>query len=66
VVGGVKLITHLYLVPRLKMCTEIYPFPKYVFMAWRIIRHRDNFCLLLYGILHTGVAVLNSIQIVYD
>jgi hypothetical protein len=31
---GVKLTTHLYLVPRSIMCGAVPPLPQYVFMAW--------------------------------
>jgi hypothetical protein len=49
---GMKLTTHLYLVPKLSMCVDLYLQPPYVFMAWcngclhgveKIVKHRDNF-----------------------
>jgi hypothetical protein len=45
---GVKLTTHINLVPRSRMRGAIPPFPQYVFMAWCLVKHRDNFtfCLL--------------------
>jgi len=33
---GVKLTTHLHLVPRLRMCQAIHPFP-HVFMVWCLV-----------------------------
>jgi len=50
-----KLTTHLHLVPRLRMCGAIPLLPQcifmawclisngYIFMAWYIVKHRDNF-----------------------
>jgi hypothetical protein len=38
-----KLATHLHLVPRLRMRGAIPPLPHYVFMAWFLVKHRDNF-----------------------
>jgi hypothetical protein len=40
---GVKLTTHLYLVPSHRMRGAIPPLPQYVFMAWCLVKHRDNF-----------------------
>jgi hypothetical protein len=39
----VKLTTQLYLVPRIKMGGTIPLLPQYVFMAWCLVKHRDNF-----------------------
>jgi hypothetical protein len=39
----VKLTTHLHLVPRSRMRGTIPPLPQYVFMAWRLVQHRDSF-----------------------
>jgi hypothetical protein len=44
---GVKLITHLHLLPRL-MCGGIFPLPQYVSMAWCLVKHRDNFKFYFY------------------
>jgi hypothetical protein len=40
---GVKLTTQLHLVPRSRMSGAIPPLPVYVFMAWCLVKHRDNF-----------------------
>jgi hypothetical protein len=40
---GVKLTTHLHLVPRLRKREAIPPLPQYVFMAWCLVKHRGNF-----------------------
>jgi hypothetical protein len=39
----VKLTTHLHLVPRSSIHGTTPPLPQYVFMAWRLVKHRDNF-----------------------
>jgi hypothetical protein len=39
----VKLTTHLHLVPRSRLRGAIPPLPQYVFMAWCLVKHRDNF-----------------------
>jgi hypothetical protein len=39
---GVKLTTHLNLLPRSRVCGVIPPLPQYAFMAW-FLEHRDNF-----------------------
>jgi hypothetical protein len=36
-----------HLVPRLRMRGAIPPLPQYVFMAWCLVKHRDNFTLPL-------------------
>jgi hypothetical protein len=46
-VRGVKLTSHLYLVPRLIMRADITP---YVFMALFLIDHRDNFTVRPYAL----------------
>jgi hypothetical protein len=45
-ITSVKLTTHLHLVPRSRMSGAIPPFPLYIFMAWCLVKHRDNFTLL--------------------
>jgi hypothetical protein len=40
---GVKVPTHLHLVPRLRMLEDIPPLPQYVFMAWYLFKHGENF-----------------------
>jgi hypothetical protein len=40
---GVKLTTHLHLVPRSRMRGSIPPLSQYVFMAWCLVKHRYNF-----------------------
>jgi hypothetical protein len=42
---GVKLTTYLHLVPSSRMRGAILPLLQYVFMAWCLIKHRDNFNL---------------------
>jgi hypothetical protein len=44
---GVKLTTHLHLEPRSRMRGAIPPLPQNVFMAWCLVKHRDNFTILL-------------------
>jgi hypothetical protein len=39
---GVKLTTHLHLVPRLSICGAIPPLLQYVFMAWCLVKQRDR------------------------
>jgi hypothetical protein len=43
---GVKLTTHFHLVPRSRMRGDIPPVPQYVFLAWCLVQHRDNFTFL--------------------
>jgi hypothetical protein len=38
----------LHLVPRSRMRGAIPPLPQYVFMAWCLVKHRDNFTFYLY------------------
>jgi len=40
---GMKLTTHLHLVPRSRMHGAIPTFPQYPLMAWSLVKHRDNF-----------------------
>jgi hypothetical protein len=40
---GVKLTTHFRLMPRSRMRGAISPLHLYVFMAWWLVTHRDNF-----------------------
>jgi hypothetical protein len=39
----VKLNTHLYLVPKLRICRAILPFPPYVFTARYLVKDWGNF-----------------------
>jgi hypothetical protein len=39
----VKLITHLHLVPRSKNAWSYSSTPQYAFIAWFLVKHRDNF-----------------------
>jgi len=41
----VKLTTHLHVVPTLIMHGAIPSLPQYAFMAWCLVKHRDNFTL---------------------
>jgi hypothetical protein len=43
----VNLITHLLLVPSQKW-VELYLHPQYVFMAWWLVKHRDNFTFIAF------------------
>jgi hypothetical protein len=36
---------HPQLVPKLRMLGDILPLPQDIFMAWYLIKHRDNFTL---------------------
>jgi hypothetical protein len=42
------LISHLHLVPSLKIHGRFISRPPYIFVAWCLIMHRDNFTLPLY------------------
>jgi len=44
---GVKLTTHLRVVPGLGMSGTIRPLPKFVFMAWYLVKHSDSFTFTL-------------------
>jgi hypothetical protein len=48
---GVKLTTHLHLVPRSRMRGAIPPLPLYVFMAWYLVKHRDSFTFISFNML---------------
>jgi hypothetical protein len=37
------MTAHLHQVPRLRMRGAIPPLSQYVFMAWCLVKHRDNF-----------------------
>jgi hypothetical protein len=64
----VKLTTRLYLAPRSIMRDAIPPLPN-VFMAWCLVKHRDNFTFLLlpmflistFGIPYRKASVLLSV-----
>jgi hypothetical protein len=43
---GVKLTTHLHLVPKSRMSGAIPPLPQLVFMMWCLVKHRDNFACI--------------------
>jgi hypothetical protein len=43
---GVNLTICLYLVSRSRMREAILPLPQHVFMAWCLVKHRDNFTFL--------------------
>jgi hypothetical protein len=45
---GLKLTTHLHLMPRPKM-VELYSHSSDVFMAWCLIKYRDSFTFYLYS-----------------
>jgi hypothetical protein len=55
----VKLTTHLHLMPTSRMSGTIPPLPQYVFMAWCLVKHRDNFTFTLFNELH-GVESLRE------
>jgi hypothetical protein len=59
---GVKLTTRLHIVPRLRMRGGVFPLPQYVFMAWYLLKHKDNFTFYSYGseINGTGRCELDS------
>jgi hypothetical protein len=44
---GMKLTTHLYFVPKSRIRGAIPPLSQYVFMAWCLVKQRDNFTLTL-------------------
>jgi hypothetical protein len=44
---GVKLTTHLHLVPRSRMLGAMPPLPQYAFMAWRSIKAQGQIYLYL-------------------
>jgi hypothetical protein len=47
---GVKLTTHLHLVPSLRMSGAITPLPQYDFVAWCLVKHRDKFTFTFMGL----------------
>jgi hypothetical protein len=51
------MTTHLLLVPRSRIRGAIPP-PQYVFMAWYLVKYRDNFTLL-YLTLHYFIIFLD-------
>jgi hypothetical protein len=46
---SVKLTTHLHLVPRSKNAWSYALTPQYAFMAWCLVKHRDNFTFYLWS-----------------
>jgi hypothetical protein len=38
-----KLTTHFYLVPRMRMYGDVTSLSQYIFLVWYLLRHRDNF-----------------------
>jgi hypothetical protein len=44
----VKLTTHLHLALMSRMHGAIHPLPKYAFMAWCSVKHRDSFNLVYF------------------
>jgi hypothetical protein len=60
---GVKLTTHLHLVPRSRMCGAIPPLPQYVFMAWSLVKHRDSFTFFYLFISMTRYFQLSEIDL---
>jgi hypothetical protein len=42
-----EVTTYLHVVPRSRMRGAIPTLQKYVFMAWRLVKHRENFTLPL-------------------
>jgi len=40
---SVNLTTHIHLAPRSIMRGAIPPLPQYFYMAWCLVKHRDNF-----------------------
>jgi len=51
----VKLTTHLHLVPTSKNEWSYTSIPQYAFMAWCLVKHRDNFTFTLDESLLPGV-----------
>jgi hypothetical protein len=47
----VKLTTHLHLVPRSKNEWSYTSTPHYAFMAWCLVKHRNNFTFIFYFII---------------
>jgi hypothetical protein len=42
-----ELTTHFPLVPRLRMRGAVPPLPQYAFMAWYLVKQRENFTFTL-------------------
>jgi hypothetical protein len=61
---GVKLTTHLHLVPRSRMRGAIPPLLHYVFMAWCLVKRRDNFTFIL--LLFVPVAARSEARTVFN
>jgi hypothetical protein len=58
----VELTIHLHLVPRLRMPGAIPPLPQYIFMAWCLVKQRDNFIFsFLLTLLNRGLSIINII-----
>jgi hypothetical protein len=53
--GDVKLTTHLYLVPMSRMRGAIYQLPQYVFTAWYLVKHMEDFAVIVKDLLHISV-----------
>jgi hypothetical protein len=58
--GGVKLTTYLHVVPRSRMRGAISPLTQYAFMAWCLVKQRDNFTLP-FTLLRTDDKLLSKI-----
>jgi hypothetical protein len=56
----VKLSTQLHLAPKSRMRGAILPLPKYVFMAWYLVKYRDNFTFTLPHITYSADTSLNK------
>jgi hypothetical protein len=44
--GALKLTIHLHLVPRSQDAWSYTSTPQYAFMAWCLVKHRDNFTFI--------------------
>jgi hypothetical protein len=65
---SMKLTTHLHLAQRLRMCEAIPPLPQYSFMAWCLVKQRDNFTFTLpdeYGAV-VGLWLAAKIDILWE
>jgi len=58
---GMKLTTHLLLVPKSRVCGAIPPSPQYILLAWCIVKHRDNFTFTLF-VLDSGVHFVKTAE----
>jgi hypothetical protein len=47
---GVRLTTHLHLVPRLRIRGAIPPLTQYVSLAWCLVKHRDDFSFIFQSV----------------